>query len=61
MDFLPRSPVVVARIPADVCHENSNAFAFPNQIFSKFGAEFGAVDVSINSPDWPEGFEVIEN
>ena len=60
-EFLTGTPVVVARIAADVRHVDGDAFAVPNQIFGEIGAELCSIDVSVNSADRFEGFETIED
>ena len=59
-DFLPCTPVVIARIPADMGHVDGDAVAFPNQILREVGAEFRPVNVPVNSTDRPEGSETIQ-
>ena len=54
-DFLPRAPVVVAGITADMSHVDGDAFAFPNEIPRQVSAEVRPVDISENSADRFEG------
>jgi hypothetical protein len=60
-EFLPRAPVVVARIPADVRHVDRDAIATPNEILGNVSTEFRTVNIPVNGPDWPEGPEPIQN
>ena len=59
-DFLPRTPVVIAGIPADVGHVDCDALAIPNEILGNFSTELRTVNVPINAPDWFEGPEPIQ-
>jgi hypothetical protein len=61
LDFLRRTPVVIARIPSDVGHVNGDALAIPNEIAGKFSTEFRTVDIPVNTPDWFEVPEPGEN
>jgi hypothetical protein len=61
LDFLPRAPVVIARIPSDVGHVNCDALAIPNEIRGNFGTEFRSVDVPVSAPDRSEGAEPMQN
>jgi len=61
LDFLPRSPVVIARIASDVGHVNGDALAIPNEIPRKFSTEFRTVNIPVNAPDWLESPEPVED
>ena len=60
-DFLPGSPVVIARISSDVGHVDGDVLAFPGQILREAGAEFRPVHVPVNSPNRFEGSETIQD
>lgn len=60
-DFLPGSAVVVSWIAADVSHVDADAFRLPREIFREIGAQFGAIDVAVNSADWFKGSETVQN
>ncbi len=42
-------------------HVNCDALAIPNEILRNFSAEFCAVNIPVNAPDWLEGLEPIQN
>jgi hypothetical protein len=60
-DFLLGPPVVIARIPADMRHVDRDALAIPNEILGQAGPKLRTVNISVNSPDWPEGPEPVQN
>lgn len=60
-DFLYGPPIVIARIPADMSHVDGDPVAIPYKICWQIGSEFCAVNISVNTPDWLEGPESIEN
>lgn len=59
-EFLSNSPVVIARIPADVGHVHIDALAFPEKILRQIGTKFGTIDVPVNATHRFEGSEPIE-
>ena len=59
--FVPGTPVVVARIPADVGHVDVESLALPNEILRQVGAEFRPINVPVNSAYRPEGPEPIQD
>ena len=61
LDFLPRTPIVIAGVASDVGHVNREAIAIPNKILGNFSAEFRTVNVPVNGPNWFEGPELVEN
>jgi hypothetical protein len=61
LDFLPRTPVVIARVSSDVGHVNCDALAIPNEILGNFSTEFRTVNIPVNAPDWTESPEPGKN
>ena len=59
--FLPCAPIVIAGIPSDVRHVDCHALAIPNKILGNFSTEFRTVNIPVNSPDWLEGPEPVQN
>jgi hypothetical protein len=61
LEFLPRTPVVIAGVPSDVGHVNCNALTIPNEILGNFRTEFRTVNIAVNAPDRSEDPEPIQN
>jgi hypothetical protein len=53
--------VVVAGVAADMGHVDAEPFAIPAEVLGQVGAEFGAINVAVHSPDWFEFSKLIED
>jgi len=56
-----RSTVVIAGVASNVSHVYADALAIPGEVLGQLDSEIGAVDIPINSADWFQRSEAVQN